>query len=110
MRIRVYEIPAAAERVLGRPVRTAAVVVAGTMGAGIAMTFANAGSGVTLIDAAPEALARAATAIGETYAARLLPLRARQPDSATRPGNRTAHRKGSIRCAVTPRSPKSIGS
>lgn len=39
------------------------------MGAGIAMTFANAGIGVTLIDASPEALARADATISAVYAA-----------------------------------------
>lgn len=41
-----------------RAVRRAAVVGAGTMGAGIAMCFANAGIPVRLIDVSPEALHR----------------------------------------------------
>lgn len=41
---------------LARPVARAAVIGAGTMGAGIAVSLATAGVGVTLIDAKPEAL------------------------------------------------------
>ena len=41
-----------------RPIRTAAVVGAGTMGGGIAMNFANAGIPVLLIEATQEALDR----------------------------------------------------
>lgn len=47
--------------------RSAAVVGAGTMGAGIAMTFANAGIDVRLIDASADALARARTTIAAGY-------------------------------------------
>ncbi len=50
-------------------VRTAGVVGAGTMGAAIAMNFANAGIGVRLIDASPEALERAGASIAGMYAA-----------------------------------------
>jgi 3-hydroxyacyl-CoA dehydrogenase len=50
-------------------IRTAGVVGAGTMGAGIAMSLASAGIGVTLVDAAPEALERARSTIEKTYAA-----------------------------------------
>jgi 3-hydroxyacyl-CoA dehydrogenase len=51
-----------------RDVRRVCVVGAGTMGAGIAMCTANAGIPVTLIDASPEALARALSRIDSTYA------------------------------------------
>lgn len=50
-------------------VRSAAIVGAGTMGAGIAMTFANAGIAVWLADASADALVRARATIAETYAA-----------------------------------------
>ena len=50
------------------PVRSAAVVGAGTMGAGIAMCFANAGLPVTLVDQADDALARGMKAIAGNYA------------------------------------------
>lgn len=49
------------------PVRTVAVVGAGTMGSGIAMAFGNAGIEVTLIDAKAEGLARGAGIIRTTY-------------------------------------------
>jgi 3-hydroxyacyl-CoA dehydrogenase len=51
-----------------REIKTAGVVGAGTMGAGIAMCFANAGIAVRLIDASPEALARAGATIASNYA------------------------------------------
>jgi 3-hydroxyacyl-CoA dehydrogenase len=51
----------------GTKIQTAGVVGAGTMGAGIAMSFASAGIGVTLVDAAPEALERARASIESTY-------------------------------------------
>jgi 3-hydroxyacyl-CoA dehydrogenase len=50
---------------------SAAIVGAGTMGTGIAMTFATAGIDVTVIDASPEALGRARTTIERTYAAQV---------------------------------------
>ncbi len=46
---------------------SAAVVGAGTMGAGIAMTFADAGVVTHFLDASPEALGRAGTSIAQTY-------------------------------------------
>jgi 3-hydroxyacyl-CoA dehydrogenase len=49
-------------------IETAGVVGAGTLGAGIAMCFANAGIGVRLIDASPDALERAGAGIAATYA------------------------------------------
>jgi 3-hydroxyacyl-CoA dehydrogenase len=48
-------------------IETAAVVGAGTMGAGIAMTFANAGIPVRLIDTSAESVAHAARTIERTY-------------------------------------------
>jgi 3-hydroxyacyl-CoA dehydrogenase len=53
-----------------RPVRSAAVVGAGTMGSGIAICFADAGIPVTLIDVNPEALARGQKTIAKVYEGR----------------------------------------
>ena len=52
-----------------RPVAAAAVVGAGTMGGGIAMTCADAGLPVKIMDRDPETLARGMERIGKTYAA-----------------------------------------
>ncbi|TKT74786.1 3-hydroxyacyl-CoA dehydrogenase NAD-binding domain-containing protein [Aquamicrobium sp. LC103] len=50
-----------------RPVDTVAVIGAGTMGAGIAITLANAGYAVCVVDAAVESLDAARTRINTTY-------------------------------------------
>ncbi|MGM9488203.1 3-hydroxyacyl-CoA dehydrogenase NAD-binding domain-containing protein [Ideonella sp. YS5] len=50
------------------PIRSAAVVGAGTMGGGIAMCFANAGIPVTLLDTSPDALSRGLATIRANYA------------------------------------------
>jgi 3-hydroxyacyl-CoA dehydrogenase len=52
-----------------RPVARVAVLGAGTMGAGIAICFANAGIPVALIEADEAALSRGISRIAETYAA-----------------------------------------
>jgi 3-hydroxyacyl-CoA dehydrogenase len=52
-----------------RVIRRAAVLGAGTMGAGIAMCFANAGIPVALVDAKAEGLERARGTIEKTYRA-----------------------------------------
>ncbi len=52
-----------------RPLEAAAVVGAGTMGGGIAMTCADAGLPVKIMDKDPETLARGMERIGKTYAA-----------------------------------------
>ncbi|MCO6419035.1 3-hydroxyacyl-CoA dehydrogenase NAD-binding domain-containing protein [Siccirubricoccus sp. KC 17139] len=49
-------------------IRTAAVVGAGTMGGGIAMSFADNGFPVKLVDASPEGLARGLQRIRDNYA------------------------------------------
>src|ERR1700682_3716283 len=54
-----------------RPTARAVVVGAGTMGTGIAMTFADAGIPVRLVDASGEALERARATIERTYAAQV---------------------------------------
>ena len=56
-----------AARAKPRPVASAAVVGAGTMGQGIAMCFANAGIPVTLVDASADALRRAKAAMAKTW-------------------------------------------
>ena len=51
-----------------RPVRSVAVIGAGTMGGGIAMALANIGIPVTLVDASMEGLERGLARIRENYA------------------------------------------
>ena len=50
-----------------RPVSAAGIVGAGTMGGGIAMCFANAGIGVTLVERDRAALDRGLAAVGRNY-------------------------------------------
>ena len=50
-----------------RPVATAAIVGAGTMGGGIAMAFANAGIPVTVVETKQEALERGLATIRKNY-------------------------------------------
>jgi 3-hydroxyacyl-CoA dehydrogenase len=52
-----------------RPIKTAAVIGAGTMGGGIAMNFANAGIPVTVIETSPQALERGLGIVRNNYAA-----------------------------------------
>jgi 3-hydroxyacyl-CoA dehydrogenase len=54
-----------------RPIKSAAVIGAGTMGGGIAMCFANAGIPVTVIEASAEALERGLAAVRNNYAGSL---------------------------------------
>jgi 3-hydroxyacyl-CoA dehydrogenase/uncharacterized OB-fold protein len=51
------------------PIRHAAVIGSGTMGTGIAMSLANAGISIVLIDHSPEALERGLSLIRKNYAA-----------------------------------------
>src|SRR5262249_7945166 len=51
------------------PIKRAAVVGAGTMGGGIAMTYANAGLPVLLKEVSPEALDRGLATVKKNYAA-----------------------------------------
>ena len=51
------------------PIRSAAVIGAGTMGGGIAMSFANAGIPVRLLELSAEALERGLGVIAKNYAA-----------------------------------------
>jgi 3-hydroxyacyl-CoA dehydrogenase len=50
-----------------RPIRTAAVIGAGTMGGGIAMNFANAGIPVTILEMKQEALDKGLATIRKNY-------------------------------------------
>lgn len=50
-----------------RPIKSAAVIGAGTMGGGIAMVFANAGIPVTLADISQEALDKGLATISKNY-------------------------------------------
>src|SRR5215472_2943029 len=52
-----------------RPIKSAAVIGAGTMGGGIAMNFANAGIPVTVIETADEALSRGLGVVRGNYTA-----------------------------------------
>jgi 3-hydroxyacyl-CoA dehydrogenase len=54
-----------------RPVRTVAVIGAGTMGGGIAMNFLNAGIPVTLLEMQQDALDRGVTTIRKNYEAQV---------------------------------------
>jgi 3-hydroxyacyl-CoA dehydrogenase len=61
-------IPGLPIEVKPQPIRSAAVIGAGTMGAGIAMNFANAGIPVTLLELSGEALERGLGVIRKNYA------------------------------------------
>src|SRR5437588_2419475 len=63
----VRKLPHIPETTPLRPVETAAVVGAGTMGSGIAMSFADYGYPVKITDATPEALERGMTRIRANY-------------------------------------------
>ena len=64
----VAKIPGLPADLRPQPIRSAAVVGAGTMGGGIAMCFANAGVPVWLLDANAEGLARGRALIEKNYA------------------------------------------
>ncbi|HEY0879465.1 MAG TPA: 3-hydroxyacyl-CoA dehydrogenase NAD-binding domain-containing protein [Zeimonas sp.] len=61
---KVPDIPASAQ---SRPIRSGGIVGAGTMGGGIAISFANAGIPVTVLDGSREALDRGMANIAKTY-------------------------------------------
>src|SRR2546421_3690276 len=62
------KIPDVPEDTPARPIKKAAVIGAGTMGGGIAMSFLNAGIPVTITDATPQALERGMQKIKTNYA------------------------------------------
>jgi 3-hydroxyacyl-CoA dehydrogenase len=77
---RIPGLPAEAQPL---PIRSAGVVGAGTMGAGIAMCFANAGIPVAVLESSPEALDKGLALIRGSYGASvargsLTPARAQQ--------------------------------
>ena len=61
------KVPGLPESTRARPLASAGVIGAGTMGGGIAICFANAGLPVTLIDTSREALERGLGVVGTTY-------------------------------------------
>ena len=67
-----------------RPVRSVAIVGAGTMGAGIAMSLAGAGIDVVLIDASPEALQRGLARVAAGHAGSVSRGRLTQADADAR--------------------------
>jgi 3-hydroxyacyl-CoA dehydrogenase len=62
-------VPGLPAEVRPRPIRRAAVVGAGTMGGGIAMSFANAGIAVAVLELSAETLERGLAAVDKTYRA-----------------------------------------
>ena len=65
----VAKIPDVPKDTPARPIETAGVVGCGTMGGGIAMSIANAGLPVTVLESSPEALDRGMAIIRKNYAA-----------------------------------------
>ncbi len=63
----VAKIPDVPEDTALRPIRSAAVIGAGTMGGGITMNFVNAGIPVTLLEMKQEALDRGVATIRKNY-------------------------------------------
>jgi 3-hydroxyacyl-CoA dehydrogenase len=74
------KIPDVPEDTPVREINSAAVVGAGTMGGGIAMSFANAGIPVTIVDMTEEALNRGISLINKNYAATVQKGRLSQAD------------------------------
>ncbi len=62
------KVPGLSADLKPQPIRSAAVIGAGTMGGGIAMCFANAGIPVHLLDATSDGLARGRALIEKNYA------------------------------------------
>jgi len=77
-------IPGIDKETVFEPVRSAAVLGAGTMGRGIAMCFANAGIPVVISDQTGQAVETAMTAIRETYAAGVKKGKMAAPDAEKR--------------------------
>jgi 3-hydroxyacyl-CoA dehydrogenase len=61
---RIADLP---DYIDARPVRSAGIIGAGTMGAGIAICFANAGIPVTLVDESDEGLQRGLSSVEHAY-------------------------------------------
>jgi len=67
----VAKIPDLPREVKGARIKTAGVVGSGTMGAGIAMCFANAGIPVTIVDVSDETLKAGLKRVSDTYASQV---------------------------------------
>jgi 3-hydroxyacyl-CoA dehydrogenase len=80
------KIPDVPEETPVREVASAAVVGAGTMGGGIAMSFANAGIPVTLVDMTQQAVDRGINTIKKNYSATVEKGRLTQPEMDKRMG------------------------
>jgi len=63
-----HKIPGVAKDTSVRPIESAAVIGCGTMGRGIAMSLANGGVPVTILEVNTDALGKGLAMIGETYA------------------------------------------
>jgi 3-hydroxyacyl-CoA dehydrogenase len=74
------KIPDVPEDTATREVKKAAVIGAGTMGGGIAMSFVNAGIPVTLVDMTEEAVGKGLQKIKDNYAATVSKGRLKQDD------------------------------
>lgn len=82
-------VPGLAKDTAARPVETVGIVGVGTMGGGIAMTFANAGFPVTLVETSADALARGTGIIEKNYAGSVSRGRLTQADADARRGRMT---------------------
>src|SRR5881392_2291693 len=80
------KIPDVPDETPTRTVKKAAVIGAGTMGGGIAMSFVNAGIPVTITDATQEALDRGIKKIKDNYAATVSKGRLKQEEMDKRIG------------------------
>jgi 3-hydroxyacyl-CoA dehydrogenase len=80
------KIPDVPEDTPARPIKSAAVIGAGTMGGGITMNFANAGIPVTMIDMSQEAVERGLNTIKKNYAATVSKGRLKQEEMDKRLG------------------------
>jgi 3-hydroxyacyl-CoA dehydrogenase len=74
------KIPDVPEDTPTRPVRSAAVIGAGTMGGGIAMSLVNAGIPVTIVEMKQEALDRGMATIRKNYASTVSKRRLKQEE------------------------------
>jgi len=80
------KIPDVPEDTPTRPIKSAAVIGAGTMGGGIAMNFANAGIPVSMMDVTDEAVGKGLEKIKNNYAATVSKGRLKQEEMDKRLG------------------------
>ncbi|MEK7445468.1 MAG: 3-hydroxyacyl-CoA dehydrogenase NAD-binding domain-containing protein [candidate division NC10 bacterium] len=80
----IAKIPDVPKETPVTPIRSAAVIGAGTMGGGIAMNFANAGIPVRVLEMSQEALDRGLAVVRKNYAATVEKGRLSQKDMDTR--------------------------